>query len=177
MDPAKVEGASTEPLLGSLESWADKLGQNLSALQSEFTERELLISRKPAISPVKGLLTSGFGYRSDPFTKKRTFHGGIDIVAPRGKEVKSTGDGIVIKTGRLQGLGLAVYVSHGYGITTRYGHLLKIVAKEGDRIKRGDVIGLVGNTGRSTGYHLHYEVRVDGRPVNPLGYILDSTSR
>ena len=162
--------------LGLLETWADRLGQDLASLWNEFTERDLRISKKPAISPVKGLLTSSFGYRSDPFTKKRTFHGGIDIVAPRGKEGRATGDGIVIKTGRAHGLGSAVYVSHGYGITTRYGHLLKVIVKEGDRVKRGDPVGTVGNTGRSTGYHLHYEVRVDGRPVNPLGYILDSTS-
>lgn len=177
-DPGDVEDAadSERRHLALLESWADQLGQNLASLDQEFDEQKLLISKKPAISPVKGLLTSGFGYRNDPFTKKRTFHGGIDIVAPRGKDVKATGDGIVIKTGRAHGLGKAVYISHGYGITTRYGHLLKVTVQEGDRVRRGDAVGTVGNTGRSTGYHLHYEVRVDGRPVNPLGYILDSTS-
>lgn len=168
-----------DPMEGSLamlETWADHLGRDMTLLQERFDERRLRISRTPAITPVKGLLTSGFGYRPDPFTRTRTFHGGIDIVAPRGKEVKATGDGFVIKTGRVQGLGNAVYVAHGYGVTTRYGHLLKISVEEGQRIKRGEVVGLVGNTGRSTGYHLHYEVRIDGRPADPLGYILDSTA-
>ncbi len=162
--------------LARLDSWADELGRGMNFLQDRFEERKLLISRTPAVTPVKGLLTSAFGYRPDPFTKRRTFHSGIDIVAPRGKEVRATGDGFVMKTGRLQGLGKAVYVSHGYDISTRYGHLLKITVEEGQKVTRGDVIGLVGNTGRSTGNHLHYEVRIDGRPTNPLGYILDSTS-
>lgn len=178
-DSGEVIESGFDPMEGSLallETWADDLGRDMTLLQERFDERRLRISRTPAITPVKGLLTSGFGYRPDPFTKHRNFHGGIDIVAPRGKEVKTTGDGFVIKTGRVQGLGNAVYVSHGYGITTRYGHLLKITVEEGQRVKRGEVVGLVGNTGRSTGYHLHYEVRIDGRPTNPLGYILDSTS-
>lgn len=177
--PGAEAGAGRDPMEGSLallETWADDLGHDMTVLQERFDERRLRISRTPAITPVKGLLTSGFGYRTDPFTKGRTFHGGIDIVAPRGKEVKTTGDGFVIKTGRVQGLGNAVYVAHGYGITTRYGHLMKSTVEEGQRVKRGEVVGLVGNTGRSTGYHVHYEVRIDGRPMDPLGYILDSTS-
>lgn len=168
-----AEGSEDNSHLSLLESWTDQLGQNLGALQDEFAKREVWISKTPAVTPVKGLLTSAFGYRKDPFTKKRTFHGGIDIVAPRGREVTAPGDGIVIKSGRSQGLGNAVYLSHGYGLTTRYGHLMKITVEEGQKVKRGDVIGLVGNTGRSTGYHLHYEVRLHGRTTNPLGYIHD----
>ncbi len=175
--PLAVDGGMDENL-SLLESDVDVLGRSVSLLQQRFDERRLLISRTPAVTPVKGLLTSRFGYRPDPFDKdkRRTFHGGIDITAPRGKKVRATGDALVIKTGRLRGLGNAVYLSHGYGITTRYGHLLKILVEEGQQVKRGDVVGQVGNTGRSTGNHLHYEVRVDGRATNPLGYILDSTS-
>lgn len=173
--PLSMDGGMDESL-SLLESDADALGRGVNLLQQRFDERRLLISRTPAVTPVRGLLTSRFGYRIDPFTKRRTFHSGIDITAPRGKEVRATGDALVIKTGRLRGLGNAVYLSHGYGITTRYGHLLKVLVEEGQHVKRGDVVGLVGNTGRSTGNHLHYEVRVDGRSTNPLGYILDSTS-
>lgn len=151
------------------------MGRDISMLENRFDDRSLMISSTPAVTPTKGILTSRFGYRPDPFTKRRTFHAGIDIVAPRGKEVQAPGDALVVKTGRVRGLGNAVYLSHGYGITTRYGHLHKILVEEGQRVKRGDPIGQVGNTGRSTGVHLHYEVREDGRPVDPLGYILDST--
>jgi murein DD-endopeptidase MepM/ murein hydrolase activator NlpD len=90
--------------------------------------------------------------------------------------VLAAADGIVVQAERNGRLGKAVYLSHGYGLTTRYGHLSRFNVTPGQRVKRGDTIGYVGNTGRATGYHLHYEVRLDGRPVNPLGYILDGTS-
>lgn len=176
---AGIGGVGESGMMGgavsALEHRAETLGDVLSQLQEEFADQQRLISSTPAISPVKGILTSRFGYRTDPFTKRRTFHNGIDIVAPRGKKVIAPGDGLVTKAGRVQGLGNAVYVSHGFGLTSRYGHLLRIHVKPGQRVHRGDVIGLVGNSGRSSGYHLHYEVRDHGRPVNPLGYILDST--
>lgn len=169
------EGGMGDELF-QLENHAHRLDQGLNLLQQRFAEQALLISSMPAVAPVKGILTSRFGYRHDPFTKRRAFHNGIDIVAPRGKEVKATGDGVVMKAGRVQGLGNAVYLSHGYGLTTRYGHLWRIAVKAGQKVRRGDVVGYVGNSGRSSGYHLHYEVRDAGRPSNPLGYILDSTS-
>lgn len=162
--------------LARLDEQVNELGHDVSVLKEHFEDRRLRISSTPSIAPVKGLLTSRYGYRADPFTKKRTFHGGIDINAPRGKGVQVTGEGIVTRTGRMRGLGNAVYVSHGFGVTTRYGHLTEIKVEEGQRLRRGDIVGTVGNTGRSTGYHLHYEVRVDNRPVDPLGYILDDTS-
>ncbi len=167
---------SMEEQLSQLEGQAPELDQGLNLLQQRFAEQRVMISSMPAVAPVRGILTSRFGYRRDPFTKRRAFHNGIDIVAPRGKEVKATGDGLVIKAGRAQGLGNSVYISHGYGLTTRYGHLRRIAVKAGQKVRRGDVIGYVGNSGRSSGYHLHYEVRDGGRPSNPLGYILDSTS-
>jgi murein DD-endopeptidase MepM/ murein hydrolase activator NlpD len=159
--------------LTEMESRAGELAGRLDLVEHQLEEQLRLISSTPAISPVRGLLTSGFGYRSDPFKKERAFHPGVDISAPPGHPVKATADGLVVRAGRNGGLGRSVYVSHGYGITTRYGHLSKIDVKPGDVIKRGDKLGEVGNTGRSTGYHLHYEVRVEGKAVNPLGYILD----
>lgn len=159
--------------VAALSTQLEQLGAGMDRLQRKLDERRLMISATPAISPVAGILTSGFGYRRDPFTGSRAFHNGLDFVAPPGKDVHVTGDGVVTRAGRERGLGNAVYVSHGFGITTRYGHLSKTAVEVGQRVRRGDVVGHVGSTGRSTGYHLHYEVRVDGQPVNPLGYILD----
>ena len=88
--------------------------------------------------------------------------------------MRASADGIVMRAGMIGGLGNAIYLAHGYGVTTRYGHMSKVEVRPGQRVKRGDIIGRVGNTGRSTGYHLHYEVRQDGQPVNPLVYILDN---
>jgi murein DD-endopeptidase MepM/ murein hydrolase activator NlpD len=121
-------------------------------------------------------LTSGFGYRSDPMTHGPGIHQGVDIAASPGQPVHASAEGIVVRAGEVTGLGLAVYVAHAYGISTRYGHLSHVDVQPGQRVHRGDVVGRVGNTGRSTGYHLHYEVRVDGAAVNPLGYILDDAS-
>jgi murein DD-endopeptidase MepM/ murein hydrolase activator NlpD len=90
--------------------------------------------------------------------------------------VRAAADGIVVRAGRIGSLGKAVYVAHGFGLTTRYGHLSKIAVQAGQQVRRGDVLGNVGSTGRSTGYHLHYEVHLDGRPVNPVAYILDASA-
>ena len=160
--------------LGFLQEQVDELGLGMSLLQRQFENQAVQISSTPSIRPVEGILTSGFGYRADPFTKQRAFHRGIDFIAPPGQEIYATADGLVTRSGRAQGLGIAVFLSHGFGISTRYGHLSRVAVKAGDRVKRGDVIGYLGNTGRSTGYHLHYEVHVDGKAANPLGYILDT---
>ncbi len=162
--------------LGALEGTLQEMNGGMRLLELKLGERFSLISATPAIAPVRGLLTSGFGYRSDPFTGQKAMHRGIDIVAPAGKEVWASGDGVVTRAGRAQGLGNAVFISHGFGFSTRYGHMSKLIAKEGQRVRRGDVIGLVGSSGRATGTHVHYEIHVDGRAVNPLGYILDGTS-
>ncbi len=148
----------------------------LDAVEAKLDERLRWISSTPAITPVKGILTSGFGYRSDPLTHGRGVHQGVDIAAAPGQPVRASADGVVMQAGEIGGLGQAVFIAHGFGITTRYGHMSRIDVRPGQRVKRGDVIGRVGNTGRSTGYHLHYEVRVDGEPVNPLAYILDTAT-
>ncbi|MEA2560818.1 MAG: hypothetical protein QOH06_2322 [Acidobacteriota bacterium] len=146
----------------------------LKAVETRLHQRARWISQTPAITPVKGILTSGFGYRSDPVTHGRGDHQGLDIAGAPGQPVRATADGIVMRAGMIGGLGKAIYLAHGYGVTTRYGHMSKVEVRPGQRVKRGDIIGRVGNTGRSTGYHLHYEVRQDGQPVNPLVYILDN---
>ncbi len=161
--------------LYGLEQRSTDLDRNLGQVDAKLSERLRLIASTPAIAPVKGILTSGFGGRRDPITGKPARHWGIDIATAPGSDVMSSADGIVVRTGRNGGLGKAVYVSHGYGVTTRYAHLSSIAVTPGQRVSRGAVLGRVGATGRATGYHLHYEVRVDGGAVNPLAYILDGT--
>ena len=161
--------------LYSLELRSTALHSSLGEVDAKLDERSRLIASTPAIAPVKGILTSSYGNRRDPITGKPARHWGIDIATAPGSEVMASADGIVVRTGRIGGLGKAVYVSHGYGVTTRYAHLSSIDVTPGQRVKRRDVLGRVGATGRATGYHLHYEVRVDGGAVNPLTYILDGT--
>lgn len=150
------------------------LQKDLTALEQKFTAQSRLLSSTPSISPVRGILTDGFGGRSDPFTGERGQHMAIDISSAMGQAIRAPADGIVVKAEWANGYGNVVYISHGYGYSTRYGHLSSFAARPGQRIKRGDVIGYVGSTGRSTGPHLHYEVRVNNNPVNPLEYILNA---
>ena len=133
-----------------------------------------LLSSTPSIAPVRGILTDGFGGRSDPFTGEPGQHNAVDISSAVGQPVRSPADGIVVKAEWANGYGNVIYISHGYGYSTRYGHLSNFAVRPGQRVKRGDVIGYVGSTGRSTGPHLHYEVRVNNNPVNPLEYILNA---
>lgn len=177
---AGIGGALVDPLdpadgadLEFLEYRADRLAGRLDRVEAKLEERMRWISSMPSITPVRGILTSGFGSRRDPITGRRTHHPAVDIAAPPGREVVAPADGVVTRAGRLGGLGNAVYLSHGFGLTTRYGHMSKLAVRPGDRVERGEVIGYVGSTGRSTGYHLHYEVHVDGEPANPVGYLLD----
>jgi murein DD-endopeptidase MepM/ murein hydrolase activator NlpD len=168
--------ALEEPALTSLprmEKRASQLSGALDAVEEKLEQRVRWISSTPAIAPVHGIFTSGFGSRSDPLTHGRGIHQGVDIAASPGQPVHASADGIVMVAGEQGGFGKAVFLAHGFGITTRYGHLSAITVHPGQRVHRGDVVGRVGSTGRATGYHLHYEVRIDGKPVNPLGYILD----
>ncbi|MCZ6727037.1 MAG: M23 family metallopeptidase [Acidobacteria bacterium] len=171
-----IQAPNAGVVLEDLDDRASELAQALVAVEVNLDERRRLISATPSIAPVKGILTSRYGYRRDPITGNRAPHWAIDIGAAPGQAVQATADGVVVRAGRIGNLGNAVYVAHGFGITTRYGHLSKVSVQAGDRVSQRDTLGLVGNTGRSTGYHLHYEVRVDGRPENPRAYILDGTS-
>jgi murein DD-endopeptidase MepM/ murein hydrolase activator NlpD len=147
--------------------------QSFESLLEELSDQQNLLASTPAITPTKGWITSGFGYRKSPYTERREFHKGIDIAAPKGTPILATANGSISFTGRKGALGKVVSVDHGHGISTRFAHVQKILKKRGEKVKRGDIIALVGNTGRSTGPHVHYEVHVNGIPVNPKKYILD----
>jgi murein DD-endopeptidase MepM/ murein hydrolase activator NlpD len=150
------------------------LQKDLAVLEQKFVAQSQLLSSTPSIAPVRGILTDGFGGRSDPFTGEPGQHNAVDISSAIGQPVRAPADGIVIKAEWANGYGNVIYISHGYGYSTRYGHLSSFNARPGQRVKRGDIIGFVGTTGRSTGPHLHYEVRVNNNPVNPLEYILNA---
>jgi len=151
--------------------WVDN---KLGLVEARLTEQGRELASTPTMAPVVGLITDGYGRRKDPFTKRLAHHRGLDISARRGTPILAPADGVVVFAGRNGGLGRTVRMSHDFGFTTVYGHLDKITVEPGDEIHRGEEIGLLGNTGRSTGPHLHYEVHVNGNPVNPLYYILDA---
>lgn len=153
---------------------SSRVEKDLSMLEQRFVAQSLLLSSTPSIAPVRGILTDGFGGRSDPFTGEPGTHNAVDISSAVGQAVRAPADGIVVKSEWANGYGNVVYIAHGYGYATRYGHLSNFAVKPGDHVKRGDVIGHVGSTGRSTGPHLHYEVRLNNNPVNPLEYILNA---
>lgn len=157
--------------LSLLEARASLLGGRLDAVDSAFEERQLLLRSTPMIWPVRGVINSGFGFRRDPITGQRAHHSGLDISADRGIPVLATADGIVVRAERMGNLGRAVYVLHRFGYETRYGHMAEILVEEGQEIRRGDILGRVGNSGRTTGYHLHYEVRLEGDARNPFEYL------
>ncbi len=184
-------GLSSHSFTTSLEketqSMLDRLSGDLGILTSQIKMRQFsfqeldeylknqksLLASTPSIWPTRGWVTSAFGYRKSPFTGLPEKHEGLDIAARLGSEVRSTADGKVILTGRESGYGNMVEIDHGYGVLTRYGHNSKNLVKVGDKVKRGQVIALIGNTGRSTGPHVHYEVLVNGIPVSPRNYILE----
>ena len=142
-------------------------------LISAVAERKEYFEHMPSIWPTKGRFSSGFGNRKSPFTGKKEFHKGIDISSPRGTPVYAPAAGVVIYAKRFSTYGNVIDLDHGIGITTRYAHLHKIAVKLGQVVTRGELIGYVGNTGRSTASHLHYEVHVDDKLVNPRQYILN----
>lgn len=126
----------------------------------------------PSVQPVQKLqFTSNFGIRSDPFRGTAAMHAGVDIPGPSGTPIYATADGVISHAGRQGGYGNMVEINHGKGIATRYGHLSKILVSDNTRVKRGQLIALMGSTGRSTGPHLHYEVRIDGHAVNPVPFL------
>ncbi len=147
--------------------------QAFEELHGYLQGQKSLLASTPAVRPTTGWLSSGFGYRTSPFTGRREFHRGLDIATREGTPVTAPANGVVTFTGRKGGLGKLVVIDHGYGKITRYGHLKKSLVRKGAQVKRGDKIALVGNTGRSTAPHLHYEIHVNGIPVNPSKYILN----
>lgn len=153
---------------------ASHQSEGFASLFTKLEEKRDILASTPAIRPSqKGWLTSKFGYRQSPFTGLREFHKGLDIAAPKGTAIFATADGTISYSGVRGRLGKAIVINHGHGMTTRYGHCDVLEKKRGDRVKRGDVIARVGNSGRSTGPHLHYEVRLHGVQVDPNKYILN----
>ncbi len=147
--------------------------QSVLDLWESLSERQSLLNSTPNIRPAKGWFTSRFGYRISPFTGRPALHTGLDLAAAPGSPVYAPADGIVTYAGYDEGYGKLVSIDHGYGVSTRYGHNSQIYVQVGQKVSRWDVIASVGNTGRSTGPHLHYEVRVNGVPRDPAIYILD----
>ncbi len=147
--------------------------RNAYKIETFFDAKRSLLDATPTIWPVRGWITSPFGHRISPFTGTLQMHEGIDICARLGTPVRATADGVVIYSGWKSDYGKLITLDHGYGYRTRYAHLSKIYVKNGQRVKRGEIIGAVGSTGRSTGPHLHYEVKVRGLPVNPKKYLLN----
>lgn len=147
--------------------------QSVIDLWEGLSERQSLLTATPNIKPAKGWLTSRFGYRTSPFSGKSVLHAGLDIAAAPGSPVYAPADGVVTFASYDEGYGKLVSIDHGYGVSTRFGHMSQIYVQVGQRIGKWDVLGAVGNTGRSTGPHLHYEVRINGTPVDPINYILD----
>jgi len=159
--------------LSSLEGEAARQERSLRDLQEYFDDQRSLLASTPSIWPARGWVTSDFGPRIDPITAERKMHEGLDIATPIGQPVYAPSDGTVVFVGVEGGYGKMLVIDHGYGVKTRYGHLSEILVHLGDRVGRGDKVALVGNTGRSTGPHLHYEVRVNGIPENPRKFILE----
>jgi len=156
-----------------LESEATSQEESLSELEKLLQSKKEMLVHTPSIWPVHGWVTSGFGFRTNPFTGLTQMHEGLDIANRIGTPVIAPADGIVSDTGKDSAYGNVIVISHGFGINSRFLHLSKILVSPGQRVRRGDKIAEVGSTGKSTGPHLHYEVRVNGIPVNPVRYIVN----
>ena len=178
LEDVGIGGSLKDPDVDKLKAYAEFEERLLRTVESKAFADEDRLRHLPSIPPVRGIKVSGFGIRKDPVTGGLEFHKGLDYAAQEGTPVVATADGVVEKAGRNNyGYGIQVVIDHGYGIKTRYAHLSKVLVKAGDTVRRGQVIGLVGNTGKSVGEHLHYEVIKNGEPVNPEGYILVRFSR
>jgi murein DD-endopeptidase MepM/ murein hydrolase activator NlpD len=150
-----------------------KIQERLQFVESAMEKQKVRLAQTPSIWPTKGYLTSPLGWRTHPLTGKRDYHNGQDIATQFGNKIIATADGVVLVAGHWDYLGNLIIIDHGFGFTTRYGHLASFNVKEGNRVKRFQVIGYVGNSGRSSAPHLHYEVRYFGKPLNPMNFIID----
>jgi murein DD-endopeptidase MepM/ murein hydrolase activator NlpD len=153
--------AVVRDLLGLIE-------QRLAVVRNDVDRRQALAAATPSMWPIAGWISSGFGQRTDPFTGDPAFHQGLDISAEHGTPIHAPADGVVDHAGFNGNYGNLVMLDHGFGLVTRYGHLSRFSVVPGQQVQRGEVIGFVGSTGRSTSPHLHYEVLVNGRVTNPL---------
>jgi len=184
----QYEGYDNSELIKHTHQQVDQITKQIS-VQSESLdeivelakEKQELLTAIPAIQPVSNedltRMASGYGMRNDPFTKARKMHKGMDFTSPRGTPIYATGDGVVIRAdSRSSGYGKHVRINHGYGYVTLYAHMYKYNVRKGQKVKRGDVIGFVGSTGRSQAPHLHYEVRKDGKHINPVNFYYGNLS-
>jgi murein DD-endopeptidase MepM/ murein hydrolase activator NlpD len=169
---ARPQISDIATMLKSLQSQIDLSGSQLSALENVLLSRQLGQEIHPEGRPVNtGYISSGFGERVDPFTGGEEFHEGIDFAAPQGTRIHAVAAGIVTVAGPHGGFGNMIQIDHGNGYATRYGHAYQVLVHVGETVQRGDVIGLVGNTGRSTGPHVHFEVLKNGREVDPARFV------
>lgn len=159
--------------IGQINQGAAVQQQNFETLLNSLKDKRNLLAATPSLRPTTGWISSDFGYRVSPFTGRREFHNGLDIANHEGTPIIAPADGVITYADNRWLIGNMITIDHGYGVLTRYGHLKKFLKKKGDRVKRGETIALMGNTGRSTGPHLHYQVRLNGVPVDPMKYILD----
>ncbi len=166
-------GFTMSERLDSLLTLSKKNRSVFSHAFNKLMKNKKLSSSVPSIRPVDGWLVKGYGYINDLFTDEVRFHPGISFSAMKGTPVYATGNGSIIRKGMGDGIGLFVAINHGYGYITKYGHLQSVRVEEGDYVKRGDVIGFVGKTGRTTGPGLYYEVIMNGKRTNPLNFIFE----
>ena len=171
--PANTSQDITLSNIKSIDQKTEGIEKNLSTLMKFFEAQSTRLAFTPSIAPARGYLASAFGWRNDPFTGKRTFHYGIDIATQTGNPIVATADGIVVTVKREKIGGNTIILSHRFGYQTVYCHLSKFLVKQGQKVKRGDVIGLIGRTGKALGPHVHYEIRVNNKEVNPFYYILE----
>jgi murein DD-endopeptidase MepM/ murein hydrolase activator NlpD len=154
---------------------SQEMARSMNLLDDTWNERLRVLAATPSIMPTRGFFSHGYGWRKDPISGKREFHHGVDIAANRGTPIRATADGVVSRATRYLGYGKMVQISHGYGMATRYGHMNEILVTAGQKVRKGQIIGRVGSTGRSTGPHLHYEVFKAGRRVDPRKYLGDKS--
>jgi murein DD-endopeptidase MepM/ murein hydrolase activator NlpD len=169
----QLEDVLSEMEMGDLESEALRQIESLAYLVEYFSERKLIFDRTPSFWPVKGSITSPFGLRPDPYTGLLAMHSGVDIAAPLGTPVVAAAAGVVTHAGVLGPYGNLVIIHHGFGLSTHYGHLSSYFVRAGDEIKAGETIAEVGDTGRTTGPHLHFEIREHQHAIDPRRYILN----
>ena len=169
--------ASPDDTFGLLRSVLEGLESRLHDVRSTVDKRNALAAATPSIWPAHGWLSSGMGPRRDPVTGDADYHPGLDIAGDKGQPVYATAAGRVAHAGYQGAYGNLIVIEHGFGLETKYGHLSRFTVKQGERVKRGDVIGTVGATGRATGNHLHYEVLANGRLLNPLQLLTQQKPR
>jgi murein DD-endopeptidase MepM/ murein hydrolase activator NlpD len=163
-----IIASSPERVFSMLQNVLSSLEGHLNIVRRSVEKREALSNATPSIWPIHGWLSAGFGMRPDPFTGAADFHPGLDISAEKGTAIRATAAGTVQLAAPSGDYGNLVVIDHGFGLVTRYGHMSRFAVWQGQQVKRGDVIGYVGATGRATGPHLHYEVLANGKLMNPL---------